>query len=92
MLYVALSRAKTLEGLRVERFSSNYVRANQKAIKYYEELEKLHQDSFTDTILGKKEIFRDSDSVFYVDNKEEAKYLSNDEINATLKEISHALG
>lgn len=38
MLYVALSRARSLEGLQVKSYSPEYVRASEKAVDYYRSL------------------------------------------------------
>jgi ATP-dependent DNA helicase PIF1 len=35
--YVALSRAKSIEGLEVKNFSAGHVRANEQAVKFYQE-------------------------------------------------------
>lgn len=52
MLYVALSRARSLEGLQVKGYSPEYVRASFKAVEFYENL----YNEETNKILNAEEI------------------------------------
>ncbi|CAG5135099.1 unnamed protein product [Candidula unifasciata] len=61
--YVALSRAKSLEGLRVVDFNRSCVRADASVLKFYDQLELKHR-MLHNGIEDENEIFRPNPSIF----------------------------
>ncbi|BFY99883.1 hypothetical protein BsWGS_02923 [Bradybaena similaris] len=61
--YVALSRAKSLEGLRVVDFSRSCVRADASVLRFYDQLELKHR-MLHNGIEDENEIFRPNPSMF----------------------------
>lgn len=59
MLYVALSRARSLEGLQVKGFSKRYVRSDKKAVEFYKGLEEKKENTLLKASKNASEMYKE---------------------------------